>query len=219
MFMNNTIFAERLKEARTALKITQAELCKKSGVTAATISAYESADGNKGKNPSLDNALKLAQALNVSLDWLCGFNVKYTKAPIIDFLKMLVTLDETTSIAFDDIDLLDSTARFFLPNAYGALSGDEIYANHLMCKESGIADEYVAYVAVFHNGYIQSFISEWQKMRALYKAHTIDKDLYNLWLNKQYSDIEKQLNGQIISTKNYDIFEAGDENAHNPKEE
>lgn len=217
--MNNTIFAERLKEARTALKITQAELCKKSGVTAATISAYESADGNKGKNPSLDNALKLAQALNVSLDWLCGFNVKYTKAPIIDFLKMLVTLDETTSIAFDDIDLLDSSVRYFLPNASGALSGDDIYENHLMCKESGIADEYVAYVAVFHNGYIQSFISEWQKMRALYKAHTIDKDLYNLWLNKQYSDIEKQLNGQIISTKNYDIFEAGDENAHNPKEE
>lgn len=66
------IFARRLRKARERAKLRQCDLSEKAGVTAATISAYESYDGSKGKRPSLDNALKLATALNVSLDWLCG---------------------------------------------------------------------------------------------------------------------------------------------------
>ena len=94
--MNNTIFAERLKEARTAAKLTQSELSKKADVAAATISAYESADGTKGKNPSLDNAQKLANALNVSLDWLSGrvsTNENNTKAFLLCFIQLFESLD------------------------------------------------------------------------------------------------------------------------------
>lgn len=76
--MNTMIFAERLREARTAAKLTQLELAKTAGVTAATISAYESTDESKRKNPSLENAVKISNALSVSLDWLCG-NDSYTQ--------------------------------------------------------------------------------------------------------------------------------------------
>ena len=92
--MDNNLFSERLKEARLTAKLKQTELAKLSGVTAATISAYERADDGKGKNPSLENALKLAQALNVSLDWLCGTTVSNERVQVSDFLKMLVKLDK-----------------------------------------------------------------------------------------------------------------------------
>ena len=70
--------------------MTQTHLGRISGVTAATISAYESADGSKGKNPSLENALKLATALNVSLDWLCGRVEKKRTAREIDSTSFLI---------------------------------------------------------------------------------------------------------------------------------
>lgn len=68
-----TIFAERMKQARTGAGMKQNELAKAVGVTPATISAYEKAstDGN-GKNPTLENAQKIAKVLGVSLDWICG---------------------------------------------------------------------------------------------------------------------------------------------------
>lgn len=74
MAFDRNILADRLKIARTNKGFTQKELSKKSGVTSATISAYESTCNNKGCNPSITNAIKLANALNVSLDWLCGLS-------------------------------------------------------------------------------------------------------------------------------------------------
>lgn len=68
----NNIFAKRLKEARLRAGLKQSDLAEKAGITAASISAYESADGTKGKNPSLENAKAIAGVLGISLDWLCG---------------------------------------------------------------------------------------------------------------------------------------------------
>lgn len=66
--MNEKIlFAERLKEARQKADISQAELSRRTGIASATLSSYE-----KGKMPPIDKAFQIAQALNVSLDWLCG---------------------------------------------------------------------------------------------------------------------------------------------------
>lgn len=98
-----TVFARRLKEARNKVGMKQADLAKKAKITTASISAYESADGTKGKNPSLENAKSIAEALNVSLDWLCGLNIKNSPAvepeatasvSVNSFLKILVPLIE-----------------------------------------------------------------------------------------------------------------------------
>ena len=65
---SDTIIAERIKQKRTELKMTQRDLAKAAQTTPATISAYEKAQ----KKPSIDNMMKIAEFFNVSIDWLCG---------------------------------------------------------------------------------------------------------------------------------------------------
>ncbi len=177
--MNNNLFSERLKEARLTAKLKQTELAKISGVTAATISAYECADGNKGKNPSLENALKLAQALNVSLDWLCGTTVSNERVQISDFLRMLVKIDDMfyVQIALDEIDF-DTDIDKYLSNAFA-----------MLYKRNGTPPN----IAItFGNDLIVQFLTEWKKMRELYKHNTIDENLYNLWLTQHFQKFDEE---------------------------
>ena len=89
-----TVFAERMKQARTQQGIKQNELAKAVHVTPTTISAYEKADteGN-GKKPTLENAQKIASFLGVSLDWMCGNAQKASKSitsfSLQDFLESI----------------------------------------------------------------------------------------------------------------------------------
>lgn len=68
--MDLSIFQERLTKSRQSAKLNYKELSQKSGVTATAISYYEKGE----KSPTLESAMKLAVALNVSLDWLCGLS-------------------------------------------------------------------------------------------------------------------------------------------------
>lgn len=70
--MDMVLFSKRLKSSRENANMKQSELSEKTGVTSATISAYENAKADKNINPSLENVCKIASVLNVSLDWLCG---------------------------------------------------------------------------------------------------------------------------------------------------
>ena len=61
-------FSERLKELRKQAKLTQVELAGKLGIVQ---SSY--ADWERGKKkPTQDNLVKIAQVLNVSVDYLVG---------------------------------------------------------------------------------------------------------------------------------------------------
>ena len=61
-------FAERLKELRKQAHLTQVELAKKLGIGQ---SSY--ADWERGKKkPTQENLVKIAQVLNVSIDYLVG---------------------------------------------------------------------------------------------------------------------------------------------------
>ena len=61
-------FSERLKELRKQAHLTQVELAKRLGLGQ---SSY--ADWERGKkNPTQENLIKLAQILNVSVDYLVG---------------------------------------------------------------------------------------------------------------------------------------------------
>lgn len=203
--MDKKIFAQRLKEARLSSNLTQTELSKTSGVTSATISAYESPDGNKGKNPSLDNALKLAQTLGVSLDWLCGAIVSNDKIQITDFLKMLVKLyNHGYSVTIDAVDFAQEENQKKFPQVWGSITRDieEFldYKNHAeYCHETF---HYRVEMLSFGSGYIDNFLREWNKMRVLYKSGTIDENLYNLWLNQQFKKIDQ---------KQKEVYEVGEE--------
>ena len=67
---NAHLFSERIKQARLNKKLSQAELAAMVGVAPATISSYEKISAPK--IPTLDKAQEIAQALEVSLDWLSG---------------------------------------------------------------------------------------------------------------------------------------------------
>ena len=87
--MDLSVFGKRLKEARTDNKMSQKELSALAGVSTVMISSYERSD-EKGGNPSLANAAAIANALNVSLDWLCGLSDVNTNTTEIDFLMRFI---------------------------------------------------------------------------------------------------------------------------------
>lgn len=112
-----TTFAKRLKEARTKVGLTQAQLAQKAKTTAATISSYESIGGIK--KASLDLVMSLAQALDVSMDWLCGidkgelekgYSTEFTVKEYLYSLVRVVTemstrVDEEVSANSNDVYL------------------------------------------------------------------------------------------------------------------
>jgi len=65
--MNNT-FPERLRAAREKRELSQSELARKVGMQPSAIAHFE---GDRRK-PSFDNIRALAEALNVSADYLLG---------------------------------------------------------------------------------------------------------------------------------------------------
>lgn len=69
------VFADRLKELRNKLGLTQAQFVEELGITASALSAYE----KNTKNPSIIVAKKIAEKYNVSLDWLCGLSDEKSK--------------------------------------------------------------------------------------------------------------------------------------------
>ena len=62
------LFPRRLRAARKHRRLSQGELAGRSGLQASAISHFERTD----RKPSLDNLRRLAEALNVSTDYLLG---------------------------------------------------------------------------------------------------------------------------------------------------
>jgi transcriptional regulator with XRE-family HTH domain len=68
--MDNAFFANTLRELLTSRGISQKWLADEAKTTEATISRYIS-----GKNqPEINIVINIAQALNVSMDYLCGLS-------------------------------------------------------------------------------------------------------------------------------------------------
>lgn len=63
-----TIFTERLKELRKNKGLKQQEIAELLGVKRNTYSDWE----NRKTEPSFENLIKLADLLEVTLDWLFG---------------------------------------------------------------------------------------------------------------------------------------------------
>ena len=63
-----SIFEMRLKQARVSAGLTQEKIAKRLLVAPQNYAAYEQGR----REPKATSLLKIADALNVSLDWLCG---------------------------------------------------------------------------------------------------------------------------------------------------
>lgn len=80
-------FAERLKGLRKQAHLTQVELAKRLGIGQ---SSY--ADWERGKkNPTQENLIKLAQILNVSVDYLVGNSEE--KSDELDNIELLFRMN------------------------------------------------------------------------------------------------------------------------------
>jgi len=83
MFFMADAFKDRLKEIRERRGWSQAELAQKSGLQPTAISHFETG----GRSPSFDNLRRLADALNVSTDYLiCRSNEPSMAGPQTDSL-------------------------------------------------------------------------------------------------------------------------------------
>ena len=69
----NNIFGKRLRELRLeTLNMNQREFAKLLGIPQPSLSAYES-----GRNkPTIDSVINISDKCNVSIDWLCGRDIK-----------------------------------------------------------------------------------------------------------------------------------------------
>lgn len=165
--MDISVFSERLTQARQKKKLNFKELSKISGITATAISYYE-----KGtKVPQLDSASKLAVALGVSLDWLCGIendvtnsndNVSILNSLILCLDKFPNTINTNNDIMeldfifslsddaitnfiyeFNSIKRLKQTSDVFTGEMYNTLISALIkkYQDKALCKT--LYDEFV----------------------------------------------------------------------------
>ena len=76
---DKTAFAKRLRELREAKGWTQKEAADKCGIVCSTYSAYENKKNTK--SPLLEVAVKMAEGYGISMNELCGMEVKPPEAP------------------------------------------------------------------------------------------------------------------------------------------
>ena len=107
-------FSERLKELRKQAHLTQVELASKLGIVQ---SSY--ADWERGKKkPTQENLVKIAQILNVSVDYLVGNSEK--KSDELDNIELLFRMnskglsDEEKKVFKKElIEFMEERKRFF----------------------------------------------------------------------------------------------------------
>lgn len=163
------MFADRLRELRASLKITQVEFVDGLGITTAALSAYE----NNLKNPSISVAKRIAEKYNVSIDWLCGLSDKKNiKAELVTYSDLLGAL----------INICDADAPLI---EWGIICNDGFNV------VTGLYDADVPAVSITCNDTnIYKFCNEWSQMRALRLNGTIDDYLYQLWLKDKLANYE-----------------------------
>lgn len=172
-----SVFSQRLKEARVSCGFTQQDLAQKANVTAATISSYENSTSSKesklAKFPSLDKVVAIAEALGVSIDWLCGLELKSTDVSEEKYYRL-------STILYCIEEFLQKTNCDVNYNIQSEYIGDFSY-NVINCN-IGIDNYYIA-------DYLNKRANFWNAMNS---GENLDFETYTLCINgiiKKYDDI------------------------------
>lgn len=88
MYDKNTL-AKRIKELRQKKDLTQRQLAKMANTTPTSVSAYEKGQ----KTPSIEVLCNIANALETSVDWLCGNTESKGNYTTLDAIRILAQLD------------------------------------------------------------------------------------------------------------------------------
>lgn len=178
------MFSENLKAIREQKGMTQKELAALLGLSMASVIAYEQAQ----KKPSFEVLISIAEKLNVSLDVLCGVDIK----PHIwsDIARRIVALD-TADITNGVIEFKqvsgDTCAIVF--NGWVADMQEDGWAYADTQPENN--PEY-GLGAYFENP-LAKFGNEYLKMRDLHNSGAVDDELFAMWLSKTYKALDRPI--------------------------
>ena len=110
-------FAERLKKLRKDTGLTQVDVASKLGISQQAYASWE-----RGvKKPTQDNLVKIAQVLNVSVDYLVGNSEE--KLDELDNIELLfrmnskgLTEEEKNIFRKELIEFMEERKKFFIGN-------------------------------------------------------------------------------------------------------
>lgn len=163
-----TIIAERFKTYRKKLGLSQTKLAEEINSAQTAISAYESGD----RMPGTETLLTIANKHNVSPDWLLGLSDRmYLNGEVktyTDILRLLVAV-----LSAKDSKSMDSVFTLSFHN------DDTVYNDGVMLTVKDI--------------HIRDFLIQWDSIYKLYKTHVIDKEIYTLWLEKHYAEMNEPI--------------------------
>lgn len=149
-----TVFAERVKECKVDQRMTTEELSRLSYLGRNTIDSYISR--SKPRIPQLTNAMAIAKALGVSLDYLCGINVekklpdqKELSADTLLLNLFIAARDANLEIIADPAT---STTTFTSKNVYVSLFFSRLMNSISTIQARELAEKYSHYGVI--NGQI-----------------------------------------------------------------
>ena len=82
-------FSERLKNLRKQAHLTQVDVAEKLGISQPAYASWE----RGAKKPTQDNLVKIAQVLNVSIDYLVGNSDEQLKEDELDNVELLFRMN------------------------------------------------------------------------------------------------------------------------------
>jgi len=160
------MFDNRMAEARKRLNLTQKQVAEKAKVQPSTYSSYE----NDKKIPPLDIALRIADALNVSIGWLCG--------------------KEITSI-----DTYGSVARAIIA-AYAALTADEDNKARLYIDNTRNVGQFSVPIDTLTLETTAENLTRFFEKMVQYEKMSLDNknahEMYEAWLKGELEKLDKQ---------------------------
>ena len=162
-------FSSRLKQLRSSMNMTQVQFAEHIHTTQTTVSSFE----NLGKIPSLDVAITIAKECNVSIDWLCGLSkTKSIDGEITtysDLFKSLTNILQFTRTS-EDNEIIPIIQSINNDDVNKPLSFD--FYEDVNCR---------------------NFITAWIKMFKLLIDNTIEQDIYDLWLEKEFAKYDRPI--------------------------
>ena len=178
----DTKYFQRIKERRLAKGFTQKQLAEMASISPTSYIAYER--GNK--TPPIDVAARIANCLEVSIDWLFGLETKNTSvefksmADVIEaFLPSALTFEHVKMYQKDIPITEDDTVSEY--DKEFELYGEE-YENEKHCTHWAVFE--------IRNTILANFFQSWAKLYALYINGDIEGDMYTAWVEKRLGDMQ-----------------------------
>ena len=172
------MFNENLKSIREQRGMTQKELAALLGMSMASVTAYEQAQ----KKPSFDVLLTIAEKLNVSLDELCGFEIK--PRTWSDFARRIVALDlKEPSDGCIEFKSLSGDTYAIVFNGWVTDSGEDGW---MYAATEPEPDDSLNVYGRYEENPLAKFTGEYLKMRELNNSGAVDDELFDMWLSKTY---------------------------------